>query len=457
MIRRFALDSSYRRPRRGRVVVGGSPLRLFTLSQGGVRVMVAIEQGDELPAGHERLTDRLVDRGVLHPLPDPPAPDVRSRLTVVIPAHAALPRFRPRSCRTIVVDDASPHPLEVGDAPDVEVIRLAVNAGPGGARNAGLAMVDTDLVAFVDTDVDVDEDALVALCAHFDDQRVALVAPRVGAADAPGPLAAFERRHSPLDRGPEPARVAAGTRVSFVPGAVLVCRADAVRSVGGFDAALRFGEDVDLAWRLGDAGFRCRYEPAASAGHLVRPHLRGWLRQRAGYGSSAAPLAQRHPGALAPMRMSGWSAAVWVAIGAGFPLTGAAIGAGTAAALARKLDTIPKSESVRLALSGHLHAGRLVASSVTRVWWPVAVALAVVSRRARRAVALAAIGPALIDWWNERPDLGPGRYTVLHVLDDLAYGAGVWQGSLATRSAGALLPAFEPWPPPGPGRGEREG
>ncbi|MGD9998477.1 MAG: mycofactocin biosynthesis glycosyltransferase MftF [Ilumatobacteraceae bacterium] len=445
----FRLDSSYRRPRRGRAVIGGSPLRLFTLGDAGVRVMAAIESGEEPPPGHERLTERLLDTGVLHPAPGDAPHDATACLTVVIPAHDAVPLFRPVSCRTIVVDDASGRPLDVPTTTPIEVVRLPVNVGPGGARNAGLERVDTEFVAFVDTDVIIEERDLTALLRLFDDSRVALVAPRIRPLDAPGPLVEFERWHSPLDRGDEAGRVAAGTRVSFVPAAVVVCRTAAVRALGGFDAAMRVGEDVDLVWRLAEAGHRCRYEPMIVASHRVRPALRSWLRQRVAYGSSAAPLATRHPGAVAPLRMSGWSAGVWVAAGAGFPITGAAIGFGTAVALARKLRSIPKSDSARLALMGHLHAGRLIASTVTRVWWPLAAALALMSRRARRALVAAAVVPAAVDWISRRPALHPAQYFALRMLDDAAYGLGVWQGAIAERSIEALRPSFEPWPPRG--------
>ena len=68
--RRFRLDASARRPDSGRVLIAGSPLRVFTLGTGGVRVVEAIERGDTPPAGHEPLTDRLLDAGAIHPVVD---------------------------------------------------------------------------------------------------------------------------------------------------------------------------------------------------------------------------------------------------------------------------------------------------------------------------------------------------------------------------------------------------
>lgn len=442
--RRFVLDPSYRRPGGGAVVVGGSPLRLFTLGPRGVDVVAAIERGGEPPAGHEALTDRLLDAGAIHPVADT-SPGPAALLTIVIPCYDAAPLFRPVECRTLVVDDASPTPVPA--VPGVEVLRLDTNVGPGGARQAGLVEVGTPFVAFVDADVSVDERSLRSLLGHLDDPRVALVAPRVRAEPGPGTLARFEADRSPLDMGDRPARVAATTRVSYVPAAVLVCRTEALRSIGGFDPSLRLGEDVDLVWRLAEAGWRCRYEPAVVAHHRTRPTLRSWLRQRFGYGTSAAPLAERHRGALAPVRMNGWTAATWGAVAAGAPVVGLAIGTGSTLALVRKLRSVPAVEAVRLAALGHLHAGRLLAATLTRVWWPVALGAALVSRRARRLVAVAV---ALTTITGPRGGLDPVRGTGLRLLDDLAYGTGVWAGAIEHRSLDAIMPALQPWPPRSP-------
>ena len=441
MTETFQLDGSYRRY--DRVVIAGSPLRLFTLSAGGQRVVEAIEQSAPLPAGHGKLTDRFVDAGAIHPVPSE-SPFTADDVTIVVPAFNVRPGALPGRAKVIVVDDGSEPPL--GETPGHHTIRLATNQGPGAARNAGLAEVTTPLVGFVDTDVDLSDDWLDALLPHFADPLVALVAPRVASPDGPTMLAQYESTRSPLDLGPEQARIAAGTRVSYVPAATLLVRTDALRAIGGFDESLRTGEDVDMVWRLIDAGHRCRYEPASTVHHRPRTTLAAWVRQRFSYGRSAAPLDRQHPGDVAPLRMSGWSAAVWALVLARRPVVALTVALGTIVALRRKLDQLPAAESARLAGLGHLYAGRQVASAITRVWWPLAVLLAVFVRRTRLPLAAAATVPALLDWFERRGPLDPVRYTALRIADDVAYGTGAWKGAIEQRSVGALAPKFKNWP-----------
>jgi mycofactocin system glycosyltransferase len=220
-------------------------------------------------------------------------------------------------------------------------------------------------------------------------------------------------------------------------------------AAGGFDEDLRFGEDVDLVWRLDESGLRVRYEPAGVVDHEPRPTLRAWLSQRASYGRSAADLAERHPGAAVPLAVSGWSAAVWALAAAGAPvaaLTTAGAPPWPSAGSCRT-STIPSGGAAAHG-AGHLFAGRMLASAITRAWWPVVLALALVSRRARRVLAAAALLPALVDWVRQRPPLDPVRYVGLRVLDDAAYGTGLWHGAFDRRTAAPLLPDLTSWPRP---------
>ena len=459
---RFTLDPSARLIDDDRIVIGGSPLGLFRLSPAGGRVVAALVAGGPLPPGHAPLTDRLLDAGVIHPCPEPGTGPAAADVTAVVPVHQEGPTDLTALLRgladegvrrAVVVDDASPTPVELDAGPidglTVDVVRLDRNGGPGAARNAGVALVATPVVAFVDADTVLPVAWVAPLTDHLADERVAVVAPRITA--VPGghrPRERFERWRSPLDLGPTPARVRAGSRVSYVPAAVLVVRTAAFRDVGGFAAELRFGEDVDLVWRLDEAGWRIRYEPAVGVGHRTRESIGAWARQRFDYGTSAAPLAARHPGALAPARVSGWSALSWAVGTLVSPLAGVGIAAATTAALVRKLRpmTHPFAEAGRLAGLGHLFAGRILASATTRAWWPLAVVAALVSRRARRAVVLAAVIPGLLEWRADRPELDPVTALGLRLLDDLAYGTGVWAGMARHRTIAPIRPDLTNWP-----------
>jgi mycofactocin system glycosyltransferase len=451
MVTRFALDETARRVDDGTVLIAGSPLAVFRLSDTGARVLEGIIVGEPTPPGAERLTDRLLDAGAIHPRPDR-GPYTTDDVTVVVPVRDAdlgevLGAIGPAHA-VIVVDDASVAPIS---APGAAVVRRVVNGGPAAARNTGLAAVTTPLVAFLDADCRPRPGWLKAMLDHFADDRVAAVAPRVASDTSRGSLLArYEAVRSPLDLGPTEARVRARTRVSYVPGAALVARADVLLASGGFDEDLRYGEDVDLVWRLDEQGLRVRYEPAAVVTHQPRRTWRAWLAQRASYGRSAAGLGRRHPGAVAPAAVSGWSAAVWVLAALGHPVAGAAVSAGTAIALADKLKALdhPVKESMQLAGLGHLFAGRLLAAAVTRVWWPLLVPLALVSKRVRYVLLASAVVPALVDWARTRPRIDPLRYVALRALDDVAYGVGVWQGVVRGRSFDPLVPDLTSWPKP---------
>ena len=84
------------------------------------------------------------------------------------------------------------------------------------------------------------------------------------------------------------------------------------------------------------------------------------------------------------------------------------------------------------------------AGALTRHWWPAAALGALVSRRVRRALVLAAVAEGLADWLRFRdPGSGPVdalAHVLAHRADDLAYGAGLWWGAWRHRSAAALWP-----------------
>jgi hypothetical protein len=134
--------------------------------------------------------------------------------------------------------------------------------------------------------------------------------------------------------GARPAKVVPGGRVNHVPSAALVVRREALG--GGFDPGLRYGEDVDLVWRLHDRGWTVRYDPRVivehAAGHGISRRFR--------YGTSAAPLALRHPRRLAPFLLPPVPTAILALALLRRPRLAALLYAAQTARLARRLEAL---------------------------------------------------------------------------------------------------------------------
>jgi mycofactocin system glycosyltransferase len=447
----------------GTVITGGHPIRVLRLSPAGARHVAGWWAGTPVPgnAKARALARRLLDTGIAHPMLDG-GPAENPEVTVVIPVrdrHAELARCLAglgNVRRVIVVDDGSRDPVAIQSAAAVagaSVVRRPVNGGPAAARNVGLAAATTSLVVFLDSDCVPGPGWLDALLPHFADPAVGAVAPRI-VPHEPGRtwLARYEGASSTLDMGQRPSIVRPGSRVPYVPGAALVVRKEAAGV--GFAEDMQVGEDVDFVWRLAASGWRVRYEPAATMGHQHRVRLREWFARRKDYGTSAAVLELRHPGAVRPLYASAWTAAAWLAAALGHPEAGAVVtGTGTAL-LARRLARVtgeawPRpagSAAWRLAVTqaagGTLAAARPLGSAISRTWWPAAVPAAIAVRRLRLPLAALVLGPPLLDWLDRRPPLDPARYVAARLLDDAGYSLGVWQGCAERRTVRPLLPVL---------------
>jgi mycofactocin system glycosyltransferase len=500
---RLRADSGTRLVAGGTVLVGGSPVRVLRLTPAGARAVEGWLSGTPVggsPAARQ-LARRLLDAGIAHP--DWGAPDGgdgssgADDVTVVIPVrdrYAELGRCLAGLHglpHVIVVDDCSADPEAIAaicSEHGARVVRRAVNGGPGAARNSGLAVASTALVAFLDSDCVPRPGWLDGLLPHFGDQAVGAVAPRiVPHEEGTTWLGRYEGASSTLDMGSRPSIVRPGARVSYVPGAALVVRKAAAGA--GFAAGMYVGEDVDFVWRMADAGWRVRYEPAAVMGHDHRVRFRAWFGRRRDYGTSAAALEQLHPGVVRPLYASWWTVGAWAAALSGRPGIAVTLTGTATALLARRLSRVTGERwplpaasgasdaapgpatvqtataqvpfvtdnskkrarigaawalAIRLAGGGTLAAGRPLGSALSRTWWPVAIPAAVAVPKLRLPVAALILAPPLLDWADRRPPLDPARYVTARLLDDAAYSLGVWQGCLSHHTIRPLLPVFGP-------------
>jgi len=481
---------------------GGSPARVLRLTSAGQRALAELRDGPVRSSASGMLARRLTDAGLAHPRP--PALAAPPDVTVLIPVRDRAELLD--RCLTalggrypvLVVDDGSAGPAAIAGVAArhrATLLRRAANGGPAAARNTGLASVTSDLVAFLDSDCVPEPGWIERLAAHLADPAVAMAAPRIlpvsprggGPPEPPGsatPAGTRPRRAptrqswadrysaagSSLDMGGQESRVAPGTRLSYVPAAALLARHAALLAAGGrdvFDPALRLGEDVDLVWRLHAAGGRIRYEPAAVVRHHEPASWPGLLARRFRYGTSAAPLALRHPGQSEPLRLYPWPTLTVAGLLARQPVLAGLGFAGSVLAMRAALhraglpDRGVLPAMLRATQQTWLGIGRYGGQFAAPV---LAAALAAPGpgrpgrRWGRRAAAASLLlGPALTAWSAQRPDLDPVRFTLGRLADDAAYGAGVWAGALRARTTIPLRPAIA-WHPlrgdlarPGPG------
>ncbi len=244
----LVLDRSVRSLRDGAVLVGGHPGRLITLSLEGVAAPCPAPRWPGPPPTPPVSWDAAWSRPAwpTRARSDRPGRDDAGWVTVVVPVHNRIDDSNAASTRLgpelpmVVVDDDSDDPGAVArmcGRPNVRLVRRDVNGGPGAARNEALGLLDSELVAFVDSDCQVTEGWLEELLWWFDDPAGGRGRPP----DPPRPSdgagstvrASFADAHSALDMGPEASQVGPGR------GGPLPARRGPGRSAGGRDLRLR--------------------------------------------------------------------------------------------------------------------------------------------------------------------------------------------------------------------------
>ena len=150
--------------------------------------------------------------------------------------------------------------------------------------------------------------------------------------------------------------------------------------------------------------------------------------------------------------ISGWTLLVWLlmAIGSGVGYLAstvvAAITGRRIAKLAAAVETEPKDVAA-VAAHGLWSAALQLASAICRHYWPIALLAAVLFRRCRQVVLVAAVLDGVVDWASRNGNadddakrVGLFTYLLLKRLDDIAYGLGLWTGVVRERHLGALKP-----------------
>ncbi len=206
----------------------------------------------------------------------------------------SLTRLNYPDYEVILVDDGSTDdtPKIAEQFSKVNCLRHEKNLGLSIARNTGIAAAAGEIIAFTDADCRADEDWLYYLVGD-------LLKGEFAGMGGPNLL--------PLEDGPVaaavmvspggPAHVMLDNRVAeHIPGCNMAFHKQALVEIGGFDPVFHTaGDDVDICWRLQQAGYKIGFSPAAFVWHYRRSTVGAYLKQQRGYGEAEALLARKHP------------------------------------------------------------------------------------------------------------------------------------------------------------------
>jgi GT2 family glycosyltransferase len=195
--------------------------------------------------------------------------------------------------RLVYIDGGSPRKLarwlrERADEHGFELVRVDRNLAPSEARNLGLMRAATELVAFVDNDVVVEDGWLEPLIECLDETGAAAVGPLTCEGEPLGERVHFAGGEVRIVEEQGARRVRdkmflAQRRLETVRGELarqlvtllemhtMLARRAALVEVGGFDEQLSTRYHLDLCLRLAQAGHTMWFEPASVVHYVPGP------------------------------------------------------------------------------------------------------------------------------------------------------------------------------------------
>jgi O-antigen biosynthesis protein len=311
----------------------------------------------------------------------------------------------------IVVDDGSTDDTRqiLAGFPSVRAIHQP-NRGLSVARNVGLQAATGPLVAYTDSDCFADPDWLT----HLVDQLL-----RSGAAAVGGPNLSPEdgRLAACVAAAPgQPTHVLESDQVAeHVPGCNMLFRREALEAINGFDPQYRkAGDDVDVCWRLQQAGYWITFAPAAFVWHHRRQTPRAFLRQQAGYGEAEAMLRFKHPDKFNGRGDGKWRGVLYGASLTGLRLGGPIIYRGTfSTGLFQTLYQPGPAHWAMLPGTLEWHAAAALAGVAALLWSPAWLAVA--------AMLLLSVGVAVLQATQARLPSQHGGFRSRCLVAGLCY------------------------------------
>jgi mycofactocin system glycosyltransferase len=460
---------------KGCLILQSAPLRAIRVNAAAMRVLkrcrtvFSLDEAtdDSYGKAARSLCDTLYEAGVLDW--EPPGGIFEPLVSIVVPvynrAHEIGPclesllklNYPALRREIIVVDDASrDHTVSVVRGYNVRLINQPKNMGQSAARNVGVRAAKGEIVAFIDSDCTADPHWLRELLPYFHDPRLALVGGYVDSPHGSSRLDHFEAVHSPLNMGAKRVTGKGKDSVFYVPTCNMLLRKEIYIQAGGLDERLRVGEDVDFCWKLMAMGHRLMYTPEGRVTHKHRNHLFENFRRRFDYGTSEAVLYDRYRQIIKrfPWHWEGILLLIlWLT---GLTLRSAPLLVGGLVYLMaepfykrirfnRQFGiTLPLRRFFLATGKRHLMLAFHFGHHLTRYYLIPAMALAVFVPQLALPILALALLPAVVLFFQKKPDLGFPAFLLFFWLEQVFYQSGVFWGCLKQGSFRLYRVSFAP-------------
>lgn len=354
----------------------------------------------------------------------------------------ALLNYPEEKLQIIVVDDGSSDdsPAVARELGALVVPSGGTGRGPAAARNAGAAMAGGEILAFIDSDCTASSYWLDELVPAFTDPKVVAVGGLVDGMCHESSVDHYENVMSSLSLGGREMTGASGDDTFYLPSCNLLVRRVPFQKAGGFNDAMHVGEDVDLTWRLRDSGWTIAYLPTGRVYHAHRSSIRSFMSRRFDYGTSEGMLQRLHPKRHKRIVIPPMLALILL-----FCLSSPYLGWWLSGAGAFLLVIDAVFVRVRLRHSEiNINLSSLIAGRLRALWslgyylsyhllryYAALLFLLVLVEPRLFPLLLAMIGCAAgVDHSVRKPELSLIRFSAIYLLEQVAYGAGVFWGCL---------------------------
>ena len=166
------------------------------------------------------------------------------------------------------------------------------NHGLSNARNTGMNNAEGDIIAYIDDDAYPDQHWLQYLAySYLHSDHSCIGGPNIAPYDSE--FISICVANSPGG----PVHVMVSDEIAeHVPGCNMSFKKAALKKIGGFDPVFRSaGDDVDVCWRIMEAGGTIGFHPSALVWHHRRNSFKAYWKQQKGYGKAEALLEAKWP------------------------------------------------------------------------------------------------------------------------------------------------------------------